>query len=1248
MKLFYIFFFFLICHSASAQFWIQHGSGNTNNMAYAIAADNSGNTYSAGYFSTSITFGMFTLSGSGPIDMFIMKTDPNGAIVWVKRAGGANVTEGLSIAVNSNALIVTGFFYGSADFDAQTITSNGQQDIFLAKYDLNGNLQWAVNAGGSLDDVGNKVSFDSNGNILVTGEFASSNFNAGSHNLNSLNNSIDVFIAKFDPAGNCLWAKSGTSIYIDRGTQITSDDSGNVYVAGEFSDTVQFDVIHDNVMYNALFLIKYDPNGNEQWFRWFGSGNTVKMKGLEITSGGDLILLGNYTSALYYFGFNSSFTLTSPFINNYFLSKLTTGGDLLWSVTDGSNAAMSSECLAIKPNQEITVGGTYQCRFDGFSNRYGQGVFCSLGYNDCFVANYDNNGSWLSARCYGGNKMDYLFGLAADNQNRICLAGAFCKNIFFAETNTTFLGFPGPAVSTGINYCGDNDYFGYIDYHSSGNSDVYVGKPMEFSRQVLDFFDRNPGACNREFRKFCIENCMDTINACNNVLISPSTYTPFNFRPEFHYLWNTGDTIPSLGITTSGIYSITITSYDGCFSDEDSVYVDIHPNPSIPPISDNKGINNNSLNPDPILLCNPDSVLLSSIAPTSGTFEWAGISPADDSVMINISGNYTFIVTDTFGCMNQNNVDVIISDPLDLIDPKIICLNDTDRNDTISICSNEKFVILVYDTLSNPVPNPLLCIPQQDQIKWLSSDLTLDYLPVTDCNSGPPNIFSNLTQSGWYQIDAHLVRDNSCARDSFDLSINIYIIVNPAPVFNLTTWITGNTFICPGTSTTLYAHGDAVFTWTSSAGMGDSCIFSQAENSSLNCQKDSLNQFGCRTVMTSDIPISITSDPLPQITVLPPSALICPYDSVQLSCSGTGSFNWMGPGGAIASTASSIYVTTSGYYYCIRDDGQCVLNSNNVEVFQYNTPLLVAIGPGTICSGQPVTMQIITGTGSIVNWLPPLSGNSLTQTVNSPGTYSCTVATCNINTPLSLDVKASNPVAHIIQNNPTACDGDTLVLNSDTASSYEWLPSGETTSSIRVVTSGVYTLKILDSLDCPASDFATVNFFTNFLQKPFTRDTVICQGELVDLNATGNNLIHWTNKQSQQVATGFSFHPGLLLNTTFYVLYSDSGGCRSEKDTLNITVDPCDTITIPNVITPNGDGKNDFFPDNSAKGLLFTIKIFNRWGKIVYDSQSEIQGWDGKNNEGTLLSAGTYYFVMNIKFLNGKVQDKHGFVEVIY
>src|SRR5581483_7938076 len=139
----------------------------------SISLDGNSNTYTTGYFSGTATFGAFSLTASGISDVFVTCTDKNGVFQWAVKAGGAGSCRGLAIKTDATGnSYVTGYFNGSATFGATTLTSAGLQDVFIAKYDNTGKLLWVVDAGGTLSDIGNAITIDNSGNVLVTGEFA--------------------------------------------------------------------------------------------------------------------------------------------------------------------------------------------------------------------------------------------------------------------------------------------------------------------------------------------------------------------------------------------------------------------------------------------------------------------------------------------------------------------------------------------------------------------------------------------------------------------------------------------------------------------------------------------------------------------------------------------------------------------------------------------------------------------------------------------------------------------------------------------------------------------------------------------------------------------------------------------------------------------------------------------------------------------------------------------------------------------
>src|SRR6185436_6911120 len=138
-KNFLVLFFFFSAFISKGQYWIQTGGSSTIDEGMDIASDGNNNTYTAGYFTSNLSMDGFNLASSGLADVFIVKTNSIGNIQWMKKAGGANIDKALSVDADASGnFVVTGFFYASADFDSQIITSSGQQDIFIAKYDSSG------------------------------------------------------------------------------------------------------------------------------------------------------------------------------------------------------------------------------------------------------------------------------------------------------------------------------------------------------------------------------------------------------------------------------------------------------------------------------------------------------------------------------------------------------------------------------------------------------------------------------------------------------------------------------------------------------------------------------------------------------------------------------------------------------------------------------------------------------------------------------------------------------------------------------------------------------------------------------------------------------------------------------------------------------------------------------------------------------------------------------------------------------
>ena len=159
---------------------------------------------------------------------------------WLWKCGSSGNDEALANTTDASGNIyTTGYFSLFARFDATLLASSGGGDVFVVKQNVAGNIMWAVKAGGSSSDRGTSIATDAAGNIYVCGYFSGTAM-FGSTQLVSVNNTEDIFVAKLDPAGNFLWAERFGGDNIELALALTIDHANNVLITGQFKDTVTF------------------------------------------------------------------------------------------------------------------------------------------------------------------------------------------------------------------------------------------------------------------------------------------------------------------------------------------------------------------------------------------------------------------------------------------------------------------------------------------------------------------------------------------------------------------------------------------------------------------------------------------------------------------------------------------------------------------------------------------------------------------------------------------------------------------------------------------------------------------------------------------------------------------------------------------------------------------------------------------------------------------------------------------------
>jgi hypothetical protein len=315
-------------------------STTDDHVGSAITVDASGNVYTTGFFHGVVDFnpggGVSNLSSNGNGDIFVQKLDVNGNFVWAKSVGGTHLDRGLSIAADiSGNVYTTGYFQFTVDFDpgsgVSNLTSVADNDIFIQKLDVAGNFVWAKSMGSIFNDTGNSIAVDALGNVYTTGYFDNSidiDPGVGTSTLIT-NGATDAFIQKLDASGNFVWAKSMGTNSSDAGTSLHVDVLGNIYTAGYFQGTGDFDPgtgsnnLTSNNASRDIFIQKLDASGNFVWVSTVGGNATDEPAGIDIDASGNIYTTGYFNNGV---DFNPGTGVSNLFSNgatsDVFVQKL--------------------------------------------------------------------------------------------------------------------------------------------------------------------------------------------------------------------------------------------------------------------------------------------------------------------------------------------------------------------------------------------------------------------------------------------------------------------------------------------------------------------------------------------------------------------------------------------------------------------------------------------------------------------------------------------------------------------------------------------------------------------------------------------------------------------------------------------------------------------------------------------------------------------------------------------------------------
>ena len=399
-----------------------------------------------------------TLATSLIFLIFLNATSQTTGFEWAK---GITCTEEISPSSVKTAsdgnIFVAGEFSGIAEFntghESVVLESFGYDDIFISKFNTNGQLIWAKNIGGKYNDVCNSMTLDENSNIYITGRFSSTvDFNPGEGNYELESNSgADIYIAKYDSSGVFLWAVriggEGYNDGDDEGTSIITDNDGNVLVTGWFQGTVDFNPgagVHNlSTARVSCFILKLSADGEFIWAEKINSPNGgVEGHTIKTDIKNNVYVSGLFRAATDFNPGEGTSVLEPAEDFAAFLVKLDKNANFRWAIQPGGYAINSN--LDKKRPFEIDSEGNIILAFDfrntvDFNPTEEETLLTSDGnFTDVFIQKLDSLGNLLWVKQIGGPDYEALGGLHIDENDNIYITGYYTGTVDFDPGTSTY------------------------------------------------------------------------------------------------------------------------------------------------------------------------------------------------------------------------------------------------------------------------------------------------------------------------------------------------------------------------------------------------------------------------------------------------------------------------------------------------------------------------------------------------------------------------------------------------------------------------------------------------------------------------------------------------------------------------------------------------------------------------------------------------------------------------------------------
>lgn len=304
-------------------------------------------------------------------------------------------------------------------------------------------LEWVKQFGGRQNDAGLDMAMDASGNVYITGVFnGMADFNPGADTFNLISNGDkDIFISKINSQGALLWAKKIGGKGGEYVESISADAAGNVYILGEFSDSLDLDPGEGVSMFirenRGLFILKLDPSGNYIWARQFDNGAYSSLgASIRPDAFGNIYIIGQFQGTVDLDPGENDYNLTDTY-GNVFILKLDSHGDFVWAKQIGGFYYYSLVAsFSVDASGNLCIVGDFDAYDSMFDFNPGDDTlyFTSTSLRNVFILKIDSTGAFLWAKQIGGETsydVGYFASSSIDDDGNIYTFGRFGGTIDF-------------------------------------------------------------------------------------------------------------------------------------------------------------------------------------------------------------------------------------------------------------------------------------------------------------------------------------------------------------------------------------------------------------------------------------------------------------------------------------------------------------------------------------------------------------------------------------------------------------------------------------------------------------------------------------------------------------------------------------------------------------------------------------------------------------------------------------------------